>query len=60
MQTIDDNDLHEIKTMLSHYFFNKAVAEAQKVAEQKGWSDEEIDQLGHQHNRTPYHPTKPF
>lgn len=60
MPTVDENDLRQIKAMLSQYFFQKAALEAQKVANQKGWSSDEIDGMAKQHSRTPYSSKKPY
>lgn len=51
MQSIDAQDLHEIRLMLSRYFANKASSSAQKLAEEKGWNAEFIENLQFQHNR---------
>ena len=60
LQTVDDNDLRQIRMLLSQYFARKAATEAQKVADEMGWSPEQIDDLAQQHYRTPYNPQKPF
>lgn len=60
MQTVDENDLLQIRILLSKYFAHKAAIEAQKVADAKGWTPEQIDELARQHHRTPYNPQKPY
>ncbi len=60
MQTVDDDDLRQIRILLSQYFAHKAATEAQKVADAKGWTSEHIDELARQHHRTPYNPRKPY
>lgn len=51
MQNVDEQDLKQIKIMLSKYFANKASTLAQKKAEENGWTKETIEGLQYQHNR---------
>lgn len=51
MQNVDEQDLKQIKVMLSKYFANKASALAQKKAEESEWTKETIESLQYQHNR---------
>lgn len=60
MQTVDESDLRQIRILLSQYFAQKASTEAQKVADEKGWTPEQIDEFARQHHRTLYNPQKPY
>lgn len=51
MQTVTEQDLKEIKILLSKYFAQKASLEAQKIVQQKGWSVDTINAIAEQHNR---------
>jgi hypothetical protein len=57
-QSVTEQDLMQIKIMLSKFFAQKASKEAQKVIEAKGLSKAEVNQLAEQHQRTPYKATK--
>jgi hypothetical protein len=51
MQSLDEKDIHEIRLLLSKYFANKASKMAQKLASERGWTPENIENLQFQHNR---------
>ncbi|AFK02677.1 hypothetical protein Emtol_1531 [Emticicia oligotrophica DSM 17448] len=57
-QSVTEQDLIQIKILLSKFFAQKASKEAQKVIETKGLSKAEVNQLAEQHQRTPYKTTK--
>jgi hypothetical protein len=53
-RNISDEQLLEIKGILSRYFADKASDEFEKLAEEKGWTAETYRQWAHEHNRTLY------
>lgn len=53
-QSVTEQDLKEIKILLSQFFAKKAVIEAQKVISEKGWTTEEINAIAKEHHRTQY------
>lgn len=52
MQTIDENDIKEIKIMLSKYFARKTSMLAQEYASNQQWTKEKIENLATEHHRT--------
>jgi len=40
---LSDDDLKELKNLLAKYFAEKAIKSANSVWEEKGWSDEKVD-----------------
>lgn len=53
---VDNNDLMEIKRMIVKYFAEKAIREADEVWEEKGWTNETMEEFLTMHERTPYNP----
>lgn len=53
-QNVSDEDLLEIKRLLTRYFAEKGIKEANKVWDSEGWSEESVDDLLKSHKRTPY------
>ena len=53
---VDNNDLMEIKRMIVKYFAEKAIREADEVWEEKGWTNETMEEFLSMHERTPYNP----
>ncbi len=53
-QSVTEQDLKEIKILLSQFFAKKAVIEAQKEISEKGWTAEEVNAIAKQHHRTQY------
>ncbi|GAB3555560.1 hypothetical protein [Spirosoma knui] len=51
MPTVDENDLVEIRKMLSQYFARKASMQAQQLMEERRMAATDIDAIAHQHNR---------
>ena len=51
-QSVTEQDLKEIKILLSQFFAKKAAIEAQKVMNEKGWSTDDINAIAEQHHRT--------
>ena len=52
---VTDEQLIEIKQLLAEYFAQKSIAEANKTWDEKGWTNEYMEHLLHQHTRTPYY-----
>lgn len=51
---LPDNQIQEIKVLLSKYFADKATAEMDMLWDEKGWSDETMDNWKNEHLRTKY------
>ena len=51
---IGNNDLLEIKRLITKYFAKKSISEANKVWDEKKWTEEDINRLLQSHLRTPY------
>ncbi len=51
---INDNDVIETKRLITKYFAEKSISEANKVWDEKNWTDEDMNRLLHTHLRTPY------
>ena len=49
-----DETWAEIRRMIADFFAERATAQANKVAEEKGWTDEDFHRMAHTHMRTPY------
>lgn len=49
-----DEELHEIKQVLSEYLVNKLMKEIEKESIEKGYTPEVIDSWKDEHFRTPY------
>lgn len=54
-RNVADEDVLEIRRMLTRYFAEKAIQEANKVWDEKGWTAEDAERMLHEHMRTPYH-----
>jgi hypothetical protein len=48
-----ENELQELKGFLANYYAQKVDKESEKLWEEKGMSDETIDELLNMHLRTP-------
>ena len=51
---LSDNQLKEIRTLLSNYFATKATDEMDKLFEENGWGDEKVEEWLNGHYRTKY------
>lgn len=51
---IKENDLNEIKQLLSGYYAKKVDEEGEKIWNEKGMEDKDIDIFLNSHIRTPY------
>ena len=46
----------EISRLIANFFAERATEKANKVAEEKGWTDEDFHRMANTHMRTPYTP----
>jgi hypothetical protein len=51
---LPDEELLEIKNILSAYFAEKATKEMDRLWDEKGWTQETMQQWLNEHMRTPY------
>lgn len=51
---IEEHELREIKQLIVKYLSNKLAAEMDKVWDEKGWTNETMDEFLNTHMRTPY------
>ena len=51
---VAENQVLEIKQLLSTYFANKATEEMDKLWEEYNWSEETMKEWSNEHLRTPY------
>jgi len=51
---IEDNDVKEIKKLIVKYLAQKLANTANKVWEEKDWTNEDMDKFLNTHMRTPY------
>lgn len=49
-----DETWAEIRRMIADFFAARATAQANKVAEEQGWTDEDFHRMARTHLRTPY------
>lgn len=40
---LSEKDIYELKSQLAHYYANKAIAQADKVWEEKGYTTDDMD-----------------
>lgn len=53
---LSEEDLKAIKRLIVQYLSEKATHLADKVWDEKGWTNEDMDKLLDTHIRTPYQP----
>ncbi|HAA16742.1 MAG TPA: hypothetical protein DCE41_35540 [Cytophagales bacterium] len=53
---VSDEQLMDIKRMLSDYFFDQADQEVDELFDEKGWGDKKINEWSKEHMRTKYTP----
>jgi hypothetical protein len=58
-QNVSEEDLFAIQQLIARYFAEKAMDEADKVWDEKGWTEADAERLAHMHMRTPYPQEKP-
>lgn len=51
---LSDNQLLEIKELLSKYFASRVSNEMDKFVDDNGWDDEKFEELANEHLRTDY------
>ncbi|MFZ1751777.1 MAG: hypothetical protein WAU01_16375 [Saprospiraceae bacterium] len=51
---LSEEQLAEIKDLLSKYFANKVTTHMDKLFEENNWGDEKIDEWSKEHMRTKY------
>ena len=55
---VEDSDLKEIKRLIVRYLSQKLTEKADKIWEEKNWTNEDMDELVNTHMRTPYKEPK--
>lgn len=55
-RNLDDNDLIEIKRLITKYLADKVIKMADDIWDKKGWTNEDMEKLLATHERTPYNP----
>lgn len=53
---LDEQDLLEIKRLIVQYLAKKVTRMADKVWDEKKWTQEDMEKLLNAHNRNPYNP----
>jgi hypothetical protein len=53
---LDETDLMAIKRLIVNYLGEKVTKMADRVWEEKGWTNEDMEALVENHERTPYNP----
>ena len=51
---LSDEQLKEIKALLTKYFADKVTSEMDKLFEEKGWGEDQIEKWSKEHMRTKY------
>lgn len=51
---VDENQVLEIKQLLSNYFADKATEEMDRLWDENNWSEETMKEWSNEHLRTPY------
>jgi hypothetical protein len=51
---LNAQDLQELKRILLEFKFKRVTEMADKVWDEKGWTEEHVEKLLHTHMRTPY------
>ena len=51
---VSEEELEDIRDLLSNYFAEKATREMDKLWDERGWTNETMDTWLKEHNRTPY------
>ncbi len=49
-----DQTWAELRLLIADFFAERATERANKVAEEKGWTDEDFHRMAHSHMRTSY------
>jgi len=49
-----EQELKEVQTVLSEYYFKKLEEKAAKICDEQGWTPEKLEAMANGHFRTPY------
>ena len=49
-----EQELNEVKQVLSEYYFRKVEERAAEISQSKGWTPQQLEAMANQHFRTPY------
>ena len=49
-----EEELKELKDVLSEYYFKKVEKRAAEIYKEKGWTQDTLDAMANDHFRTPY------
>ncbi len=49
-----EQELEEVRQLLSDYYFNKVEKRAAEISKKKGWTQETLDSMANEHFRIPY------
>ena len=49
-----EEELKELKDVLSEYYFKKVEKRAAEIYKEKGWTQDTLDAMANAHFRTPY------
>ena len=53
-QDLETQELMELRKILIAFRFRLVEQRAERIAQAKGWTEEQINQMSQEHNRTPY------
>lgn len=53
-QMNSEQELAEVKQVLSEYYFKKVEQRAAQIYVEKGWTPEKLEEMSNAHFRTPY------
>ncbi len=51
---VSEEELEDIRDLLSNYFAEKATREMDRLWDERGWTNETMDEWLKEHKRTPY------
>jgi hypothetical protein len=51
---VSEEELKDIRDLLSNYFAEKATREMDRLWDERGWTNETMDEWLKEHKRTPY------
>ena len=51
---VNEEELEDIRDLLSNYFAEKATREMDRLWDEQGWTNETMDEWLKEHKRTPY------
>ena len=51
---VSEQELEDIRDLLSNYFAEKATREMDRLWDERGWTNETMDEWLKEHRRTPY------